>query len=55
LFSNEYHGSLKLIVAKPPIREAEYVIKPKSKNDMNLFFNIYLLYNNLWKKKKLFG
>ena len=55
LFSNEYQGSLKLIVAKPPIKEAEYVIRPKSKNDMNLFFNTYLLYNNLWKKKKLFG
>ena len=55
LFSNEYHGSLKLIVAKPPIKEAEYVIKLNSKNDMNLFFSTYPLYNKLWKKKKLFG
>ena len=55
LFNNEYHGSLKLIVAKPPIKEAEYVIKLKSKNDMNLFFSTYPLYNKLWKKKKLFG
>ena len=55
LFNSEYHGSLKLIVAKPPIKEAEYVINPKSKNDMNLFFNTYLLYNKLWKIKKLFG
>ena len=55
LFSSEYHGSLKLIVAKPPIKEAEYVIKLNSKNDMNLFFNTFLLYNKLWKKKKLFG
>ena len=55
LFSNEYHGSLKLIVAKPPIKEVEYVIKLKSKNDMNLFFSTYPLYNKLWKKKKLFG
>jgi hypothetical protein len=31
------------------------VIKLNSKNDMNLFFNIFLLYNKLWKKKKLFG
>ena len=45
LFSNEYHGSLKLIVIKPPTTEAEYVIKAKSKNDINLFFNTYLLYN----------
>ena len=45
LFSNEYHGSLKLIVTKPPIKEAEYVIKLKSKSDMNLFFNTFLLYN----------
>ena len=55
LFRNEYHGSLKLIVAKPPIKEAEYVIKLNSKNDMNLFFNTFTLYNKLWKKKKLFG
>jgi hypothetical protein len=55
LFSNEYQGSLKLIVAIPPIKEAENVIKLKSKNDMNLFFNIFPLYNKLWKKKKLFG
>ena len=55
LINNEYHGSLKLIVAKPPIKEVEYVIKLKSKNDMNLFFNTYPLYNKLWKKKKLFG
>ncbi len=55
LFNNEYHGSLKLIVAKPPMKEAENVTKLKRTNDMNLFFNTYLLYNKLWKKKKLFG
>ena len=55
LFNNEYHGSLKLIVAKPPTKEEEYVIKLKNMNDMNLFFNTFLLYNKLWKKKKLFG
>jgi hypothetical protein len=55
LINNEYHGSLRLKVTKVPIKDAEYVIKPKSKNDINLFFNIFLLYNYLWKKKKLFG
>ena len=55
LFNKEYHGSLKLIVAKPPMKEAENVTKLNSKNDMNLFFNIFPLYNKLWKKKKLFG
>ena len=55
LINNEYHGSLKLIVPKPPMKEAENVTKLNSKNDMNLFFNIYLLYNKLWKIKKLFG
>jgi hypothetical protein len=47
LINMEYHGSLRLIVTKPPIMDAEYVIKPKSNNDMNLFFNIFLLYNIL--------
>jgi hypothetical protein len=55
LINNEYHGSLKLIVAKPPMKEAENVTKLNSKNDMNLFFNTYLLYNKLWEIKKLFG
>ena len=55
LFNSEYHGSLKLIVAKPPMKEAENVTKLNSKNDMNLFFNTYLLYNKLWEIKKLFG
>ena len=38
--SCEYHGSLKLIVAIPPINDAEYVIMKNKINDMNLFFNI---------------
>ena len=38
--SCEYHGSLKLIVAIPPINDAEYVIMKNRINDINLFFNI---------------
>ena len=38
--SCEYQGSLKLIVAIPPINEAEYVIIKNRTNDRNLFFNI---------------
>ena len=38
--SCEYQGSLKLIVAKPPINDAEYVKMKNSVNDKNLFFNI---------------
>jgi len=37
------------------MKEAENVAKLNSKNDMNLFFNTYLLYNKLWEIKKLFG
>ncbi|MDA7832111.1 hypothetical protein N9A34_02295 [Candidatus Pelagibacter sp.] len=51
----EYHGSLKPTVAKPPIVDAEKVTRANSKKDKNLFFNIFLLYNRIWKKKKLFG
>ena len=40
----EYQGSLKLIVTKLPINEAENVIIKKSMNDKNLFFNIKVLY-----------
>tara|TARA_B100000945_G_scaffold259247_1_gene217124 strand:- start:800 stop:985 length:186 start_codon:yes stop_codon:yes gene_type:complete len=36
----EYHGSLCDKVAKPPIKEAEKVIKAKITKDINLFFNI---------------
>ena len=38
--SCEYHGSLKLIVAIPPINDAEYVIMKNRINDINLFFSI---------------
>ena len=51
----EYHGSLKPTVAKPPIADAEKVTRANIKKDKNLFFNIFLLYNRIWKKKKLFG
>ena len=37
LFNNEYHGSLKLTVANPPIKEAENVITRKVIKDKNLF------------------
>jgi len=40
LTSWEYQGSLKLIVTKPPINEAENVIIKKSMNDKNLFLSI---------------
>ena len=40
----EYQGSLKLIVTKLPINEAENVIIKKSMNDKNLFFSIKVLY-----------
>ena len=42
--SCEYHGSLKLIVAIPPINDAEYVIMKNKTNDINLFFSIKALY-----------
>jgi len=40
LINCEYQGSLKLIVIKPPINEAEYVTIKKRTKDRNLFFNI---------------
>ena len=42
--NNEYHGSLKLIVAMLPIADAEYVINANNEKDINLFFNIFILY-----------
>tara|TARA_B100000700_G_C14518781_1_gene612103 strand:+ start:399 stop:587 length:189 start_codon:yes stop_codon:yes gene_type:complete len=44
LINNEYHGSLKLIVAILPIADAEYVINANNEKDINLFFNIFILY-----------
>ena len=52
LLINEYQGSLKLIVTTPPMIDDEYVISINKKNDKNLFFNMIVLYNKLWKKKK---
>ena len=39
-FNSEYHGSLKEDVAKPPIAEAENVIKSIKIRDKYLFFSI---------------
>ena len=44
LFSNEYHGSLNVKVAKPPINEAENVIARKNINVKNLFLNMINIY-----------
>ena len=44
LFRVEYHGSLKEIVAILPINDAEYVIIANIVKDINLFFNIFILY-----------
>ena len=40
LFNKEYHGSLKVIVAKPPINEAKNVIARNNINVKNLFLNM---------------
>ena len=53
--NNEYHGSLKPIVAIPPIIDAEYVTSVNRIKDKNLFLSIFVLYISLWKIKKLFG
>jgi len=52
LINNEYQGSLKLIVASPPMADAEKVITVNNIKDKNLFFNILVLYITSWKKKK---
>ena len=44
LISCEYQGSLRLIVAKPPINDAENVIKKKRMNDRILFLSIIIIY-----------
>ena len=44
--SCEYHGSLKLIVAIPPINDAEYVAIARIIKDKILFFIIMVLYIN---------
>tara|TARA_Y100000768_G_scaffold220667_1_gene166370 strand:+ start:627 stop:824 length:198 start_codon:yes stop_codon:yes gene_type:complete len=48
LFSDEYQGSLNVMVAKPPMNEAENVIARNNRNVKNLFFsmlNIYITKN----------
>ena len=44
LFNNEYHGSLKLMVAKPPINEAENVMERNNINVKNLYLIIVTIY-----------
>ena len=45
LFSNEYQGSLKVIVAKPPINEAVNVMIRNNINVKNLFLNMLDIHN----------
>ena len=47
LVNNEYQGSLKLTVAKPPINEAEKVMIKKRIKVKNLFLNMLIIYNNI--------
>tara|TARA_B100000963_G_scaffold293421_1_gene263807 strand:- start:394 stop:612 length:219 start_codon:yes stop_codon:yes gene_type:complete len=44
LFNNVYHGSLNVMVAKPPINEAENVIARNIINVKNLFLNMLNIY-----------
>tara|TARA_B100000676_G_scaffold12956_1_gene11688 strand:+ start:330 stop:479 length:150 start_codon:yes stop_codon:yes gene_type:complete len=44
LFNSEYQGSLNLIVANPPINEAEKVIQRKNIKVKNLFLSILNIY-----------
>jgi len=46
LFSKEYQGSLKVKVAKPPIKEAENVMARNNENVKNLFLNILVYIHN---------
>ena len=45
LFNNVYQGFIKLIVAKPPIKEAENVMIRNNINVTILFFNIMFIHN----------
>ena len=48
LFNDEYQGSLNVMVAKPPMNEAENVIARNNRNVKNLFLsmlNIYITKN----------
>tara|TARA_A100001388_G_scaffold276390_1_gene264036 strand:- start:2502 stop:2744 length:243 start_codon:yes stop_codon:yes gene_type:complete len=44
LTNPEYQGSLKFIVTNPPTNDAEYVIIKNKVKEINLFFNIKVLY-----------
>ena len=45
LFNKEYQGSLKITVAKPPINEAEKVMRRNSINVNNLFLIMLIIHN----------
>ena len=45
LFNNEYHGSLKFNVAKPPINEAEKVMIRNNINVKYLFLIMLIIHN----------
>ena len=47
LVNNEYQGSLKLTVAKPPINEAEKVMIKKRIKVKNLFLNMIIIYSKI--------
>ena len=45
LFNNEYQGFIKLIVAKPPIKEAEKVMRRNSINVNNLLLIMLIIHS----------
>tara|TARA_B100000965_G_scaffold304388_1_gene263192 strand:- start:539 stop:694 length:156 start_codon:yes stop_codon:yes gene_type:complete len=45
LFNNEYHGSLKLMVANPPINEDEKVMIRNNINVKDLFLIMLIIHN----------
>ena len=48
-------SSIVVAIASAIIALIIYVMDSAFSNVMNLFYNTFLLYNKLWKKKKLFG
>jgi len=51
LFSNEYQGSLNVMVAKPPINDAENVIARNDRNVKNLFLSMLYIFITKNEKK----
>ena len=45
LFNNKYQGFIKLIVAKPPIKEVEKVMRRNSINVNNLFLIMLIIHS----------